>query len=106
MAMAMASAAAFDSDTSPASISFCAIASSPKYVAEPGSSGPIAAVVYGSAEANRYRDSSCPNSPTSPAATAVDGTGEISPRVSASRRTPTHATPPFSVTASTVDRSC
>ena len=53
MAMAMARAAAFVSDTRPSSTSFCAMASSPKYVAEPGSSGPIAAVVYGSADANR-----------------------------------------------------
>lgn len=79
MAMAMASAAAFDRDTSPSSTSFPAIDNNPKYVAEPGSRGPIAAVVYGSADAKRYRDSNCPNRPTSPAATAVEATGENSP---------------------------
>lgn len=45
MAMAMASDAAVANDTSPLSTSFCAMASSPKYVEEPGSRGPIAAVV-------------------------------------------------------------
>lgn len=45
IAMAMARAAALVSDTSPLSTLFWAIDSSPKYVAEPGSSGPIAAVV-------------------------------------------------------------
>src|SRR5204863_8782408 len=37
---------------------FRSIVSNPKYVADPGSRGPIAAVVYGSADANRYRDRS------------------------------------------------
>src|SRR5690606_27085219 len=45
IAMAIARATACERYTSPVLTSFCAIASSPKYVAEPGSSGPIAAVV-------------------------------------------------------------
>jgi hypothetical protein len=36
----------------------------------------MAAVTYGSDDANRYRDSSWPNSPTMPAATAVAANGE------------------------------
>ncbi len=51
--MARASAAALDSEARPAFRSPRAISSSPKYVALPGSSGPIAAVTYGSAEAKR-----------------------------------------------------
>lgn len=51
--MASARAAALVSWVRPAFRSFLAISSSPKYVALPGSSGPIAAVTYGSADANR-----------------------------------------------------
>lgn len=46
-------------------------------MAEPGSSGPIAAVMNGNDEVYRYRENSCPKSPTRPAATAVAATGEI-----------------------------
>lgn len=53
IAMASAVATAVDSEASPAFTLPCATASRPKYVAEPGSSGPIAAVMNGSDEVYR-----------------------------------------------------
>jgi len=65
----------------------------------------MAAVVYGRADVNRYRASNCPNSPTSPAAAAVDTTADTCPTWCIAPYTH-QATPPLSVAASTVERSC